>query len=152
MRLQQLPVSGGDNRASVPNCNGGVMKEMFLRSKRVAPQITLKAIAASAGACGHKCSQTLGAGAKRSREKRVRATIPPGQDRGTDFIQHSSASGAFIRTDLNYTPGSEISFTIELDTPAGKMTFKCRGQIVQVENREGKVGVEAKFTESQQET
>jgi hypothetical protein len=89
---------------------------------------------------------------KISREERVSAALPVSLDRGVGITRDVSASGVFFETDVNYAPGSEISFAIELRGPAGKMMFKCRGQIVRVEDRGGKVGVAAKIIESRLET
>lgn len=84
---------------------------------------------------------------KRS-EERVPATRPVRLDRGTGVTRNVSASGVFFETDVNYAPGREISFAIELDGPTGKMMFKCQGQIVRVEHRDGNVGVAAKIVAS----
>ena len=89
--------------------------------------------------------------AKRSREERVRATLPVSLDGATGITRDVSATGVFFETDVNYAAGSEISFAIELQGPAGKMMFKCRGEIVRVEDRGGKVGVAAKIIESRLE-
>jgi PilZ domain len=91
-------------------------------------------------------------GAKRSREERVTAALPVSLDRGAGITRDVSTSGVFFETDVNYTPGSEISFSIELNGPAGKLMLKCQGQIVRVEDRGGKVGVAAKIIESRLET
>lgn len=92
-----------------------------------------------------------GVRAKISREERVPAALPVSLDRGAGITRDVSASGVFFETDVNYAPGSEISFAIELNGPAGKMMFKCLGQIVRVEERGGKVGVAAKIIESRLE-
>ncbi len=57
----------------------------------------------------------------------------------------------FFETDVNYAAGSEISFSIELEGPGGKMMLRCQGQIVRVEQRDGKIGVAAKIIESRLE-
>jgi hypothetical protein len=41
-----------------------------------------------------------------------------------------------------------VSFAVELETPAGRMTMKCAGEIVRIERRDGKVGVAVKILES----
>ena len=80
------------------------------------------------------------------------AALPVSLDGGTGITRDVSASGVFFETDVNYAPGSEISFAIELHGPAGKMMFKCQGLIVRVEDRGSKVGVAAKIIESRLET
>lgn len=59
-----------------------------------------------------------------------------------------SASGMFIETDANHPIESLISFSVELDTPQGKMLLKCRGEVVRIEPRHRKVGIAVKITES----
>jgi hypothetical protein len=85
---------------------------------------------------------------KRSLEERVPAALPVGLDHGTGFTRDISVSGVFFEIDANYPPGSEINFVIELHGPAGKMMFECRGRIVRVEDRGGKVGMAVKIIES----
>ena len=41
-----------------------------------------------------------------------------------------------------------FSFTVELDTPGGKMRLKRQGEIVRIEPRDKRVGVAVKITES----
>ncbi len=72
-------------------------------------------------------------------------------DQGTGITRDVSASGVFFETDGNYVAGSEISFSIELEGPGGKMMLRCQGQIVRVEQRDGKIGVAAKIIESRLE-
>jgi len=89
--------------------------------------------------------------AKKNRDERVPAALPVSLDGATGITRDVSASGVFFETDVNYAPGSEISFAIELQGPAGKLMFRCRGEIVRVEDRGGKVGVAAKIIESRLE-
>jgi len=85
------------------------------------------------------------------REERVSAALPVHLGTATGITKDVSASGIFFETDACYAVDSEISFTVELDTPGGKMLLKCRGKIVRVENRDDKVGVAVKITESTME-
>lgn len=59
-----------------------------------------------------------------------------------------SASGMFIETDAIHPIEHLLTFSVELDTPQGKMPLKCRGEVVRVEPRGPKVGVAVKITES----
>lgn len=91
-------------------------------------------------------------GARKNRnEERVPSTLPVSLEHGTGVTRDISASGVFFETDRAYSPGSEISFSIELDSPGGKMMLKCQGRIVRVEGRGGKVGVAARIIESRLE-
>jgi hypothetical protein len=62
-------------------------------------------------------------------------------------------SAVFFETDVSYVQGSIIIFAIELDGPAEKKSMlRYRGMIVQVERRDGKVGVAAKIVGSKIES
>ena len=86
------------------------------------------------------------------REERMSSTRPVKLDRGTGVTRNISASGVFFETNVDYAAGSEIRFAIEVDGPRGeKMMLRCRGEIVRVEHRDGKVGVAAKIVSSKLE-
>jgi len=85
---------------------------------------------------------------RKRREDRMPVTRPVRVGRVTGVTRNVSASGVFLETNVDYAAGSEISFAIELDGPTGKMMFKCQGQIVRVEHRDGKVGVAARIVAS----
>ncbi len=81
------------------------------------------------------------------------AARPVRLDRGVGVTQNVSASGVFFETNVDYAAGSEISFAIELDGPQGKkVMLRCRGEIVRVEHRDGKLGVAAKIVASKLES
>lgn len=86
--------------------------------------------------------------ANKNREERVPSVLAVKLDGGVGLTRNVSASGVYFETDVDYAAGSEISFAIELDGPTGKMTLKCQGQIVRVEQRDGKVGLAAKILTS----
>lgn len=90
--------------------------------------------------------------ASKRKEERVEAELPVslGSARGT--TRDISATGVFFETDTAYAMGSEISFSVELNAPGGKMMLKCQGRIVRVENRGGKIGMAAKIIESRLKT
>ncbi len=89
--------------------------------------------------------------ARRTREERIPTTRPVHLDQGAGITLNVSASGVFFETDASNRSGSEISFSIELESPQGKMMLRCQGQIVRVEQKDGKVGVAAKIIESRLE-
>ena len=77
-------------------------------------------------------------------------TRPVRLDRGTGITRNMSTSGVFFETDADYAPGSEIIFAIELDGPADrKLVLRCRGMIVRIKHRAGKVGVAVEIVASQ---
>ena len=60
----------------------------------------------------------------------------------TGATRNISTLGVFFETDVDYAPGSEIIFAIELVGPPEKnLILQCRGKIVRIEHRAGKVGV-----------
>ena len=86
---------------------------------------------------------------EKRREHRMYATRPVRFNRGTGITRNISMSGVFFETDVDYVPESVINFAIELDGPAEKkLMLKCRGMIVRVEHRDGKLGVAAKIVGS----
>lgn len=54
-----------------------------------------------------------------------------------------SATGVFFEIDAEHKAGSIIQFHIELDTPGGLLLLICEGEVVRVEDSNGKVGVAA---------
>ena len=89
------------------------------------------------------------AASPRRREERVPTELPVRLDEGASGVaKNVSASGVFFETSGDHAPGSEISFVIELDGPEGKLELNCKGRIVRVEQRDGKVGVAAKIIDS----
>ena len=91
--------------------------------------------------------------AEKRREERMSMTRPVQLDRGPGITRNISMSGVFFETDVGYASGSVIIFSIELDGPAEKkFMLGCRGMIVRVERRDGKVGVAAKLLGSKIES
>lgn len=80
------------------------------------------------------------------REKRVAAALPVDLGGAAGVARDVSASGMFFETDASYAIGSPISLALDLDTPWGKVMFKCQGKIVRLESRGQKVGVAVQFT------
>jgi hypothetical protein len=82
------------------------------------------------------------------REERVPAALRLTLDRGIGVTENVSASGMFFETDASYAPGSAIRFTVDIETPGGKMLLSCAGDIVRVEQRQSRIGVAVRITES----
>lgn len=85
------------------------------------------------------------------RDERVPTELPVDLGATTGVTRNVSASGMFFETDTAYAVGSEISFSVNLETPGGKMVLRCRGEIVRVKPTNGKVGVAVKIVESAME-
>ena len=56
-----------------------------------------------------------------------------------------SATGIFFEVDQKQEPGSVIHFSVELDTPGGKLRLVCEGEVVRVEEEGGKMRVATKI-------
>ena len=84
------------------------------------------------------------------RGERMSVTRPVRLGSRTGITRNISTSGIFFETDVDYAPGSEIIFAIELDGPAERnLILRCRGMVVRVEHRAGKVGVAVEIVASQ---
>lgn len=81
------------------------------------------------------------------RGERVRAGLPVEVEGLPAMARDVSATGIFIETDAAYALGSPVNMALDLDTPWGKVMFKCQGRIVRVEHRDEKVGVAVRFTD-----
>jgi hypothetical protein len=89
-------------------------------------------------------------GKKKDKRKgeRVSASLPVAVGGVPGTARDVSATGIFFETDASYRIGSPIDLALDLDTPWGKVMFKCAGTIVRVEQRDKKVGVAVRFTDS----
>jgi hypothetical protein len=88
------------------------------------------------------------------REERVQTALKVDLDNAVGLTRNFSASGIFFQTNPDGTLpslGSEINFSIDLDSPAGKLTLRCTGEIVRVEQKDDLVDVAAKIISSKLE-
>ncbi len=88
---------------------------------------------------------------KRS-EDRVNVALPVRLGPSAGLTHDVSASGICFEADASYTPASEISFEIELETPTEHMRLQCKGRIVRTENHGLKKNVAVKIIESVMQT
>jgi hypothetical protein len=63
-----------------------------------------------------------------------------------------SASGVYIEADATFCPGEKIAFVVEFGKQGVNFILKCSGQIIRVENRNGKAGAAIKILESVMES
>ena len=85
---------------------------------------------------------------ERRREERVCAALPVHMGTATGTTHDVSATGMYFETDAVYARGSEIRFTVEFDTPGGKMRLNCNGEIVRIEPHERQAGLAVKIIDS----
>ncbi len=83
---------------------------------------------------------------------RVNATIPVQFEGGVEGeTRNLSPSGVFFVVDEEMKTGGSLRFTLEFDSAGGKLYMDCIGEIVRVQQTDGKIGVAAKITESRLE-
>lgn len=86
------------------------------------------------------------------REERIATTLPVRIDDGAlGLTRDVSVTGIFFELDSGnaaYQIGSDIDFAVELETPAGAMVLRCKGNIARTEFRNGKIGIAVKMTDS----
>jgi len=86
--------------------------------------------------------------AEKRRDQRIHTALPVFLKNATGVTRDVSVSGLFFWTEGGCAPGELISFTVEISRPAGRVTLKCRGEIVRTELRDTTVGVAVRITES----
>jgi len=87
-------------------------------------------------------------------ERRKHARIPIAEpvylESATGFTHNVSAAGVFFWiSGGSYKAGEQISFSLEMSRPEGRVMVKCRGVIVRIEQYETRLGVAVKFTETE---
>lgn len=85
---------------------------------------------------------------EKRREERILAALPVDLRTATGVTRDVSATGMYFETDAVYARGSEIRFTVEFDTPGGKMRLNCNGEIVRIEPHDTQAGLAVKIIDS----
>ena len=81
---------------------------------------------------------------QQSRSARTVTQLPVSINEEPGVTRDISASGMFIVQGRHQEIGSHIEFTVDLDTPMGKIKLRCEGEVVRIENvsgHEGEVGL-----------
>jgi hypothetical protein len=84
----------------------------------------------------------------RRSEERVCAALFVNLGGATGITRDVSASGMFVETDAPYRLGEPVAFTVELESPGGKLVLKGQGDVIRMEQLESKVGLAIKIRES----
>lgn len=80
------------------------------------------------------------------REPRVETQLPICiAGAGEAFTRDISATGAFIVQNVRQEMGARIDFSMDFDTPAGKLKLTCTGEVMRVEEIEGRFGIGVKI-------
>ncbi len=78
---------------------------------------------------------------KQARRARINARLPVnvGGERGV--TRDISTTGMFIIQSTPYEMGSRVDFWLDMDTPEGKVKLCCEGEVMRVEELDGKIGI-----------
>ena len=86
------------------------------------------------------------------RHDRVNAVVPVRIENGAEGITRDlSPAGVYFVTAQELRAGESVRFTVEFDSPSGKLFLECSGEVVRVEDAAGKTGVAVRITESRLE-
>ena len=80
--------------------------------------------------------------------RRYQITLPVELEHGTGITRDASAAGVFFETDLLFSPGVSISFSLVFEhaDADGPLRFQCQGEVLRVEQHADKVGVAVRLT------
>lgn len=81
-------------------------------------------------------------------ENRVPISLPASIANDNCITRDVSASGVFLEANSSFDKGERVDFTIEFDSPGGKLTLKCTGEVIRLEKRNDKIGVAVKIVNS----
>lgn len=80
------------------------------------------------------------------KEERIPSELPVNLGNAEGVTHNISASGVYFVTNTSYLLGNQINFTVEFDSPGGKLMLKCDGEIIRIDPQEdGKIGVAVKI-------
>jgi hypothetical protein len=96
----------------------------------------------------HELEQHTEQPKQKRREERITTELPVYLGGITGKTRDVSASGILFETDATYALGNSISFAVEMNTSAGKMVLRCRGDVVRIEPQGKKVSVAVKISQS----
>jgi PilZ domain-containing protein len=86
--------------------------------------------------------------ADRRQARRYRVALPIELEHGTGLTRDLSACGVFFETDVLFSVGVTISFSLVLEYAdyVGPVRLQCQGEVVRVERYEDNGGVAVRFT------
>jgi hypothetical protein len=82
---------------------------------------------------------------KPRRNSRIGSALPTCINGVEGVTRDVSTSGLFILQSDHQEIGSRIDFSVDLDTPGGKLKLCCEGEVVRLEEIDGKFGVGIKI-------
>jgi hypothetical protein len=87
-------------------------------------------------------------GQKQRKEDRVAVSLQVSMQESNYVANNISPSGIYFEATNKFQIGEKIDFTVDLSTHNGDAILKCNGEIVRVEDQNGKIGVAVKILNS----
>lgn len=78
---------------------------------------------------------------------RFDAAMPVQIDGALGRTQNVSASGVYFETDVRQKVGSQVNFTVEFTLHGQRHRLLCEGEVVRVDEHDGRIGVAARLEE-----
>jgi hypothetical protein len=88
---------------------------------------------------------------KRRKEDRVAVSLQVSMKESSYVANNISPSGIYFEVGDTFNVGEMVDFTVDLSTHSGDAILKCNGEIVRVEDQNGKIGVAVKILKSKME-
>jgi hypothetical protein len=85
----------------------------------------------------------------RRTEERVHVSLPVNRDGKIDLTRDISTKGVYFEANETFTLGDRIDFEIEFSNRGGMLKLNCHGEIVRLDDRNGKVGVAVRIVSSE---
>jgi hypothetical protein len=96
--------------------------------------------------------ETINEDRRQRKDERLAVSLPVTTSNGECTTRDVSASGMFLESNSSFVAGEFVDFSIEFEGPGGGLMLKCNGEIVRVEDRDGKIGVAVKIVHSVMES
>lgn len=85
---------------------------------------------------------------ERRRDQRVPKELQMDLGAVSGTTRNLSASGLFFETDTPFAVGCEVRFVVDLDTPEGGKALRCRGEVLRIKPRAGRMGIAVRILDS----
>jgi len=96
--------------------------------------------------------ETINAERGLRKDERLAVSLPVSTPNGECTTRDVSASGMYLESNKTFVAGEFVDFSIEFEGPSGGLMLKCNGEIVRIEDRNGKIGVAVKIVHSVMES
>jgi len=89
---------------------------------------------------------------KQARRTRISARLPVNVNGVRGVTRDISTTGMFIIQSIQHEMGSRVDFWLDMDTPEGKVKLRCKGEVMRVEELDGKVGIGVKILSQERQS